>query len=71
MSTARLDKIEWTLDRHNESITNLRDVSKELKTSLNSIERSLIQIKWFAVGGLAVIFADQFGLMGLLKAIGI
>lgn len=71
MSTTRLDKIEWTLDRHNESITNLRDVSKELKTSLNSIERSLIQIKWFAVGGLAVIFADQFGLMGLLKAIGI
>tara|TARA_R110002020_G_scaffold41283_3_gene121868 strand:- start:3260 stop:3475 length:216 start_codon:yes stop_codon:yes gene_type:complete len=71
MSTTRLDKIEWTLDRHDESITNLRDVSKELKTSLNSIERSLIQIKWFAVGGLAVIFADQFGLMGLLKAIGI
>tara|TARA_R110002012_G_scaffold37284_1_gene104610 strand:- start:3 stop:218 length:216 start_codon:yes stop_codon:yes gene_type:complete len=71
VSTTRLDKIEWTLDRHNESITNLRDVSKELKTSLNSIERSLIQIKWFAVGGLAVIFADQFGLMGLLKAIGI
>lgn len=71
MSTTRLDKIEWTLDRHDESITNLKDVSKELKTSLNSIERSLIQIKWFAVGGLAVIFADQFGLMGLLKAIGI
>ncbi len=71
MSTTRLDKIEWTLDRHDESITNLRDVSKELKKSLNSIERSLIQIKWFAVGGLAVIFADQFGLMGLLKAIGI
>jgi len=71
VSTTRLDKIEWTLDRHDESITNLRDVSKELKTSLNSIERSLIQIKWFAVGGLAVIFADQFGLMGLLKAIGI
>lgn len=71
MSTTRLDKIEWTLDRHDESITNLRDVSKELKKSLNSIERSLIQIKWFAVGGLAVIFADQFGLMGLLKTIGI
>jgi len=71
VSTTRLDKIEWTLDRHDESITNLRDVSKELKKSLNSIERSLIQIKWFAVGGLAVIFADQFGLMGLLKAIGI
>jgi len=71
VSTTRLDKIEWTLDRHDESITNLRDVSKELKKSLNSIERSLIQIKWFAVGGLAVIFADQFGLMGLLKTIGI
>ena len=38
MSTTRLDKIEWTLDRHDESITNLRDVSKELKTSLNSID---------------------------------
>ena len=33
----RINKLEWTLDRHDESIKELRSVSKELKVSLYSI----------------------------------
>ena len=41
----RINKVEWALDRHDESIKELRSVSKELKVSLYSIHKTLIQIK--------------------------
>jgi hypothetical protein len=66
----RINKMEWTLDRHDESIKELRSVSKELKASLYSIHKTLIQIKWFAVGAAVFVVADQMGLMGLIELIG-
>ena len=66
----RINKVEWTLDRHDESIKELRSVSKELKVSLYSIHKTLIQIKWFAVGAAVFVVADQMGLMGLIGLIG-
>jgi len=68
---ARINKVEWTLDRHQDSIKELRSVSKELKSSLYSIHKTLIQIKWFAAGAAVFVIADQMGLMGLLNIIGI
>ena len=68
---ARINKVEWTLDRHQESIKELRSVSKELKSSLYLIHKTLIQIKWFAVGAAVFVVADQMGFMGLLNIIGI
>ena len=67
----RINKVEWTLDRHDESIKELRSVSKELKMSLYSIHKTLIQIKWFAVGAAVFVIADQTGLIGLLNIIGV
>ena len=66
----RINKLEWTIERHDESINELRSVSKELKISLYSIHKTLIQIKWFAVGAAVFVIADQMGLMGLIGLIG-
>jgi len=66
----RINKLEWTIERHDESINELRSVSKELKVSLYSIHKTLIQIKWFAVGAAVFVIADQMGLMGLIGLIG-
>ena len=68
---ARLNKLEWTVDRHDENIKELRSVSKELKLSLYSIHKTLIQIKWFAVGGSVFVIADQMGILTLLRVIGL
>ena len=67
----RLNKVEWTLERHQDSIAELRGVSKELKTSLYSIHQTLVQIKWFAVGAAVIVFANQMGLGSLFRLIGI
>lgn len=67
----RINKAEWMLERHDESIKELRGVSKELKKSLYSIHQTLVQIKWFAVGAAAILFANQMGLGSLLRLIGI
>tara|TARA_R110000868_G_scaffold135545_1_gene348124 strand:+ start:1570 stop:1800 length:231 start_codon:yes stop_codon:yes gene_type:complete len=68
---ARINKVEWTLERHADSIKELKNVSKELKSSLFLIHKTLIQIKWFAVGAAVFVVADQMGLMGLLNILGI
>jgi hypothetical protein len=62
--------MEWNLDRNDESIKELRSLSKELKLSLYSIHKTLIQIKWFAVGAAVFVVADQMGIMGLIGLIG-
>ena len=67
----RINKTEWILERHDESIRELRGVSKELKLSLACIHQTLVQIKWFAVGAAVIVFANQFGLSSFLRLIGI
>lgn len=67
----RINKAEWTLERHDESIQELRGVSKELKKSLYSIHQTLVQIKWFAVGAAVIVFANQMGLGSIFRLIGI
>ena len=60
MSKAKIEQIELTLGKHDESIQTAIN-------SLNSIHATLQQIKWFAVGGVAVIIASQFGLLEILN----
>ena len=67
----RINKAEWTLERHDESIQELRGVSKELKKSLYSIHQTLVQIKWFAVGAAVIVLANQMGLGSIFRLIGI
>ena len=63
----RVTKLEWRADSHDNEITSLKQTSVELKVTLCSIIELLRQIKWIAVGAGGVVFADQIGLMGILK----
>ena len=55
MSNVRLEKIEWTLERHDVLIqTSIK--------SLASINANLQQMKWFGIGAVVVVVANQFGL---------
>jgi|TARA_R110000823_G_scaffold72_2_gene210 hypothetical protein len=67
----RLNKTEWVIEQHDNSINELRGVSRELKKSLYSIHQTLVQIKWFAVGAAVIVFANQMGLGSLFRLIGI
>jgi len=60
-------KLTWRVDGHESEIQTLKDTSTELKTTLDAITRNLQQIKYIAVGGGLVVFADQVGLTAMLK----
>ena len=64
MSNVRLEKIEWTLEQHDVLIqTSIK--------SLASINANLQQMKWFGIGAVVVVVANQFGLSTFLRLIGI
>ena len=67
----RLNKIEWVLERHDESIKELRSVSKDLRTSLRNIQQCLTQIKYFALGTVFILLADKLGIGAIFRLIGI
>lgn len=67
----RLNKTEWVIEQHDNSINELRGVSKELKKSLYSIHQTLVQIKLFAVGAAVIVFVNQMGIGSLFRLIGI
>jgi hypothetical protein len=66
-SQESIKKLEWRVDAHDDEINLLKQTSSELKQTLDSIIELLRQIKWIAVGAGGVVFADQIGLMGMLK----
>jgi len=66
---SRVSKLEWSLDKQTEDINHLSETMDRLKKSLYGIERTLIQIRWFAMGGIALYIADQFGLTKILQLI--
>lgn len=63
----RISRIEWRLDEHDEELKELKDTSKDLRTSLEEIRKTLFQIKWIAIGGGIVFIADNIGIMQALK----
>ena len=66
----RVSKVEWTLDKHAEALETLQDSSEDFRRSLHAIEKTLFQIKWFAMGASALYFADQMGLTRIFKLLG-
>jgi len=64
-------KLKWRVDGHDTEISMLKDTSSELKITLNGITRILQQIKWIAIGGGIVLFADQVGITTALKLMGV
>lgn len=66
----RVNKVEWTIERHDENIRELYDTSEQLRISLSGIHTTLVQIKWFALGFTCLYMADQFGLSSIFKLLG-
>lgn len=66
---SRLVKLEVTTENHAEDIKELRETSGALKDALQAIEKSLNQIKYLAVGALAVVVAQTIGIDKAVKII--
>ncbi len=67
----RVDRLEWRVDSHSEQLTRLNQQTADLKVELNNINKSLMQIKWIAVGAAIVIAGQSMGLGNFLKLVGV
>lgn len=65
----RLLKLELIVEGHQEDLRELRDASRLLKNSLEAIEKTLQQIKYLAIGGAAVLIANEVGITQAIKKI--
>ena len=63
----RVVRLEVKTDNHEDDIRELRETSIDLKTTMHSIEKSLNQIKYLAIGALAVVIAQMIGLDKAIK----
>lgn len=66
-----IDRLEWRVDSHEEQLKLLQQNAVALKDQLDAINKSLLQIKWFVVGGVICWLSEQMGLLGILKLLGV
>ena len=67
----QVDRLEWRVDLHEEQLKVLQNNAVALKDQLDTINRSLLQIKWFVVGGVICWLSEQLGLINILKLLGV
>lgn len=67
----QVDRLEWRVDLHEEQLTVLQQNAVALKDQLDAINKSLLQIKWFVVGGVICWLSEQLGLLNILKLLGV
>lgn len=58
----RVVRLEVRTDNHEEDIKELRESTLDLTSTMHSIEKNLSQIKYIAIGALAVVVAQSIGL---------
>ena len=63
----RVIRLEVQIDNHEEDIKELRGSHTDLKKTMGSIEKNLAQIKYIAIGALAVVVAQSIGLDKAIK----
>jgi uncharacterized coiled-coil protein SlyX len=63
----RIIKLELKVDDHAEELKKLQDISADLRKSLAGIEKTLAQIKYLAMGAVAVVVSQSVGLDKALK----
>lgn len=63
----RVIKLELRVDDHADELKKLQDISSDLRKSLAGIEKTLAQIKYLAMGAVAVVLAQTVGLDKALK----
>lgn len=67
----RVDRLEWRIEAHSEQLKTLQATTGELTLQLATINRTLIQIKWLAIGGAIVLSGQAMGIGTFLKLVGI
>ena len=67
----RVNKLEWRVDNHSKQLTRLHNQTSELREELHNINKSLLQIKWLAIGAAVVVVGDSLGLGGMMKVLGV
>jgi len=65
-----VDRLEWRVDAHDEQLSALTAQAEGLRSMLDNINRTLMQIKWLVVGGAVVYFAQEMGFSQFIKVIG-
>lgn len=65
----RIIKLELRVDDHQDELKKLQDISSDLRKSLAGIEKTLAQIKYLAMGAVAVVVAQSVGIDKALKFI--
>jgi predicted nucleic acid-binding Zn-ribbon protein len=68
---SRVSKLEWRVDNHSKQLTRLHNQTSELREELHNINKSLLQIKWLAIGAAVVVVGDSLGLGGMMKVLGV
>lgn len=63
----RIIKLELRVDDHQEELKKLQDISSDLRKSLAGIEKTLAQIKYLAMGAVAVVVAQSVGIDKAIK----
>ena len=67
----QVDRLEWRVDLQDEQLKMLTANANELRGMLDSINRTLLQIKWLVVGGAVVYWSQSMGLFSALKILGV
>ena len=63
----RIIKLELKVDDHAGELKKLQDISVDLRKSLAGIEKTLAQIKYLAMGAVAVVLAQSVGIDKAIK----
>jgi len=67
----QVERLEWRVDLQDEQLKMLTANANELRGMLDSINRTLLQIKWLVVGGAVVYWSQSMGLFSALKLLGV
>lgn len=67
----RLLQVEWSVLDHTRVIEDLAKDGEKIGRELESIQKTLLQIKYFAMGVSALYAANSMGLADVLKLIGV
>lgn len=65
----RVIKLEVRVDNHAEDLAELKNVSIQLTSSLQAIEKNLSQLKWLATGAVVALVAKDIGFYQVIKII--
>ena len=65
----RVIRLEVKVDDHEEELHELHVTSKALSSALHGIEKTLLHIKWLAMGGVIVMFGKELGIEKVITLI--